>query len=351
MKKVISLLLTLLLAVMILNITKVIAEKEDEFDAYVRDNFYEIASTCGVDPSDLTVYEGIELINLRDEGRFYPIYENGELVYCLEVYKVNGELGFAFPGNAIDAIEQLFEVNNKEFAIFAVKDRFYGFTGDHVVDFRANKLIKPEDFVFDVPEVKEYTHKIIEFIGSGQLSQTEGADSIMTSSPSWTTYFRSAGLGYGCVPQVLYNIYRNYGKSISSWTTVGSEMNTANGLTLNPYYMFSHSQIQTYLTWKSVSTTYSSTSGKLAYNTCDSILSGGKFIMMVSKGTYYDDYGSLQTSYHATALVGTPSSAAIKIADPHGNSATSSISYGSASFYSSSIYYTWNSGYYSHLTY
>lgn len=350
MKRVLCILFSLILLVSSVNM-RVSAEEKDEFDVYVRDNFYEIASTYGVDPSSLTVEEGLEVINLRNEARYYPVYENGKLIYCLELYKVDGEIGFAFPGNAVDALEQLFAVDDKNIAIFAVADQIFGYTGDYVINFRSRKLVDPDDFRFELPELTNYSHRTVEFIEESNRSSEE-RENYRTATPSWTTYFRSSGLGYGCVPQTLYNIYRNYGKSISAWTAVGNEMNTANSLSYNYFYNFTHAQIQTYLSWKGVSTTYSATSGKLAYNTCDTVLSNSRFIMMVSSGQYWDDNTySYQTSYHATALVGTPTSTTIKIADPHGTSNTSNISYSTASFYSSGISYTWNSGYYSHLTY
>ena len=165
MKKIICIFFFFLLVVSSMTL-QVSSEGKNEFDEYVRDNFYEIASTYGIDPSTLTVKEGLEVIDLRNEARYYPVYENGKLKYCIELYKVNGEIGFAFPGSAVDALEQLFEVNDKSIALFAVGDRIFGYTGDYVVDFRERKLINPAEFKVDLPELIDYTHRTVEFTGN-----------------------------------------------------------------------------------------------------------------------------------------------------------------------------------------
>ena len=162
MKKVLPviMLIVLLLGIIIIRESD---NKTDEFDSYVRDNFYEIASGNVDDPSRLTVEKGLDIINLRVEARYYPVYENGKLAYCLELYKVDGDIGFAFPGSAVDALEQLFAVDDKNIAIFAVGDRLFGYTGDYVIDFRERKLIEPKEFKFDLPELTSYSHKKVKF--------------------------------------------------------------------------------------------------------------------------------------------------------------------------------------------
>ncbi len=126
-------------------------------------------------------------------------------------------------------------------------------------------------------------------------------------------------------------------------------MNIRNGI--SGYYNFTHSQIQTYLTSKGVYTGDEQTTGKLSFNNCETVLNQNRFIMMISSGQDFDyNTYSYNTVYHATALVGTKSDNRIVIADPHGTSDTDTIYY-YGSFYSSGITYTWNAGYYTHLTY
>ena len=324
------------------------ADDRDAFNEYVIEEFYDIAASYGIDPSNLVVYEGIEVVNLRNKGMFYPVYENGKLKYALEVYKTNKEFGFVFPGDAVDALRQLFDVSKDKITIFAVLDSLYGYTGDYVVDFSERRLIGPKEFKYNLPLLTTYNNQVIEFVRNNYEKKSND-NPTKIATPSWTMYFRNAGYGTGCVPQTLFNIYRNYGKSEPSWEGVRIEMNGYNGI--SGYYEFTHSQIQTYLYYKGVSTTYYSTSVKLAYNTCDTVLGAGYFIMLISSGTKYNQLYQPQTVYHATALVGTPTSTTILIADPHGTTDTKSISYSVASFYSSGIYYTWNAGYYSYLTY
>lgn len=76
--------------------------------------------------------------------------------------------------------------------------------------------------------------------------------------------------------------------------------------------------------------------------------------MAVSSCKDYDEYGQLVVlGYHATAVIDIPSSYTLRMCDPHGSATNGyvDINYYTAGFYSSGLYYTWDSGYYSYLTY
>ncbi len=96
------------------------------------------------------------------------------------------------------------------------------------------------------------------------------------------------------------------------------------------------------------------TMGKLPFSTCSTIISNGKYIMAIS-ATYTFELGMYHVrGYHATAIIDTPSTNVLKMFDPHGSSSTviiSNINYYSPSFTSGGLVYTWDSGYYSYLTY
>ena len=333
----------LLLSISILPV-KLEAEslEHDEFDSFVHNQINTFIIGTNINSEDVRIGEGIFVYNLPDaDAKFYPVYLNNKLSYVFEVYKRNGILGGAFSANLVSSFEKLFSFGEfVDCRILAVSGHLYGISKNKIIDFRTNEIVKS----FNDSDYKNTLPRLI-------LSDQPFYVSFRSSTPSWTTYFCSSGLGYGCVPQTLYNIFKNYGKSFSSWTTVKIEMNGANGTSgLND---FTHSQIQTYLSYKNANISYQSTSGKLSYNTCDSLLSNGEFIMAISKTTYYDNSGQLQTGYHATAVIGTPTSTTIRMCDPHGSSSGGiiNISYSTASFTSSGLYYTWNSGYYAGMTY
>ncbi len=137
--------------------------KNDEFDKYVYDNFNQIAKDFAFDTKSLSVSQGIEIVGLRYPNRIYPIYENGKLEYALELYCVDEEIGYAFPGNTISLIEKVFELNESEFSVFAIGDSIYASVNDVVISFRTNESINKDEFNFDVPEQREYQNKTVEF--------------------------------------------------------------------------------------------------------------------------------------------------------------------------------------------
>ncbi len=351
MKKIIIMLLSMTLIVVCLVVQVFSADVTDEYDEYV---FCELGNIItaygGIDQDNVTVGTGIDVYNSRNEIRFYPVYICGNLEYILELYKENSIIGFAFSPNSAQAIDETIELSNGRFSVFSIDDHLYGNTGNEIIDFSTLDKVELKEFMDQIPQVKEYNRDNIQFRKSIDAKDINTKNN---RSSSWTTYYYITNYGKGCVPLTLYNIYKNNGNNPSSWQSIRGDMNYVNGLSTSNFE-YNHSQIQTYLSSIGADTTYYSSMGKLPFSTCSTIISNGKYIMAIS-ATYTFELGMYHVrGYHATAIIDTPSTNVLKMFDPHGSSSTviiSNINYYSPSFTSGGLVYTWDSGYYSYLTY
>ena len=155
----------------------------NSFDSYVNEHFGDLVLNFE-DINTVSLGKGFYVEGTDQYVMYvYPVYENGELTSFYEVTKRNGEFGDAYPSNLDEAVKQLWEIDDGEFAIFVNRGIFYGYAGDKVINFRTNEIIESKDFSGKLPDKVKYDNteriafKAPEVKGSvGYLSSTYSYD-------------------------------------------------------------------------------------------------------------------------------------------------------------------------------
>ena len=344
--KMVKKIILIMISFFVISANTVYADEKNEFDDYVYNHFYDFICCESLNKAEIRIGSGIKVISDdENEMKVYPIYIKGELKLVFEVYKTNGVFGGTLSGNMVEPLSLLMKCSNGKIGIYEIKGKIVGCTEKDFIDFQTLR-ISPLETIKDMRLTAiDYCFGTVEYNAYEKNINDQPFYSI-NSIPSWTPYWNSYNAMYGCVPQCLYNIFRNYGKNYSDWTEVNNEMRTANNASW--LYNYNHAQIQNYINSKGLYCAYSNTVGKLAFTSCDSILSNNRYIMAVST--------SSSGNQHATVIIGTYVSNGtqfIKMFDPHGstNSRIFNTTYSNPSFYTDGETFVWNYGYYSHLTY
>ena len=227
-----------------------------DFDSYANDHFgydyffYEFRDVNSVSLGKGFYVEGTDQYVMY----VYPVYENGELTSFYEVTKRNGEFGDAYPSNLDEAVKQLWEIDDGEFAIFVNRGIFYGYAGDKVINFRTNEIIESKDFSGKLPDKVKYDNteriafKVPEVKGSvGYLGSTYSynlsyEDSIRfiklltTTRQNRYTEFQDGLIGF--LPQYSYGVtVGNERYGMKGYEPLGGQCVATEGywVTSNPY--------------------------------------------------------------------------------------------------------------------